>query len=196
MRPGFIGRSWSFAIRSVIGFSCDGNRVEHSLSPHMPPPPTWRAPSRGPDLAQLEPEAQLARQLVPELAQVGLLLGAERQHHPAAVERHLGRERLRDDAALLGDALERRHRLARLLALQAARLLVLRRRAPQHLLERAEERLGATSWLGCTTRPYSRPRGVLHTTRSFQASSRPSGSNGYTWPPCEKTTPTTTGMGS
>ncbi len=47
MRPGFIGTSWSLAMRSVIGCSCEGKRVQQRTGPHMPPPPHWRAASRG-----------------------------------------------------------------------------------------------------------------------------------------------------
>ena len=63
MRPGFIGSSWSLAMRSVIGCSCEGKRVQQSRSPHSPTPPHTRAPSRGADLAQLDAAAQAARQL-------------------------------------------------------------------------------------------------------------------------------------
>jgi hypothetical protein len=48
IRPGFMGTSWSFAIRSVTGCSWDGKRVEQSCGPQRPTPPAARAPSLGP----------------------------------------------------------------------------------------------------------------------------------------------------
>ena len=100
-------------MRSVIGCSCEGKRVQQRTGPHMPPPPHWRAASRG---LTWRTSTRAPRRLESgpgDRAQLRALLGAVGERDARAVEADLGADRPGVlDAALAQQVAERQHGLA------------------------------------------------------------------------------------